>query len=333
VIAITLGDPAGVGPEVVFKALARRKQFCFPLILLGLRETIEKQRLQYPKLRIIPIQNAKESLDAGVYFLDCGREAEKMLSENFSAQPLVIEAGKLSAAGGAAAFAAIERAAKLAADGRVRAVVTAPISKSAVRMIQPGFIGHTEYFAAESGVTHYAMGFVSSKLVVTLVTIHVPLCEVSGMISQELVLEKIRLTHDFLTRRLGKSQPRIAVCALNPHGAETGPEENAVILPAVELAKQSGMNACGPLPGDQVFYDAYEGRFDAVVSMYHDQGLGPFKMVSFHDGVNITLGLPYIRTSPDHGTAFNIAGHNTADPRSFESALQLAETLLQNQTC
>ena len=172
------------------------------------------------------------------------------------------------------------------------------------------------------------MMFVSERLKVTLCTIHVPLQKVSRLIRQELVLEKIELTHEFLKERFKIPKPKIAVCALNPHGRETGPEEDLHILPAVQKARAEKIEALGPLSADQLFHDAYHGRFDAVVSMYHDQGLAPFKMIAFRDGVNVTLGLPFIRTSPDHGTAFDIAYQRKADPSSMMAAMDLAKKLI-----
>jgi len=166
------------------------------------------------------------------------------------------------------------------------------------------------------------MMFVGNRFLVTLATIHVPLKKVSSLITQKLLLEKIELTAGFLKRyRFPKRD--VAVCALNPHGKETGSEEDRVIVPALKAARKRGYAVSGPHPGDSVFYDAYHGKFGAVLAMYHDQALAPFKMISFRDGVNVTLGLPYLRTSPDHGTAFDIAYQGRADESSLLSAVDL----------
>ena len=256
------------------------------------------------------------------------RRSEKRRSE---ARDLHFEIGKISLANAAAAYAALQQACHYAARGKVSALVTAPVHKMSMRGIDPHFTGHTEYLAGQSRTKAFAMMFASPRLNVTLVTIHVPLKSVSRLITPSVVFQKIRLTDEFLKRYFGIRRPHIAVCALNPHGRETGREDEEKIRPAVRLAQKKNIRAVGPLSADRLFFDAYEGRFDAVVSMYHDQGLAPFKMIAFREGVNVTLGLPFIRTSPDHGTAFDIAGQGTADPVSMKSALSLAEQLLKTR--
>lgn len=219
-------------------------------------------------------------------------------------------------------------AAQLAKQKKIQAMVTAPINKSSMRLVDKGFHGHTEFLADRAGAKHFAMMFVSERLKVTLVTIHVSLKKVSSLLKPEMIHEKILLTDRFLKKYFKIKSPRLGVCALNPHGRECGREEDRIIVPAIQKARRSGIHAEGPLAGDQVFFDAYHGKYDAVISMYHDQGLAPFKLIAFRDGVNVTLGLPYIRTSPDHGTAFDIACQDKADPVSFKSALRLAEKLV-----
>ena len=169
--------------------------------------------------------------------------------------------------------------------------------------------------------------FVGSKFSVALATIHLPLKKVASALTKKLIIDKIELTAAFLKKYHFKNQ-EVAVCALNPHGRETGTEEDRVILPAIVAAQRKGLTVSGPHSGDSAFFDAYHGKFGAVLAMYHDQALAPFKMISFRDGVNVTLGLPYLRTSPDHGTAFDIAYTGKADPASFQSALELALRLL-----
>lgn len=313
VVGITLGDPGGIGPEVITQTLRRlRKPFPFQPIIFGVPEAFPSRFLKTEKID----------------FQDVSAEARRLMAPG--TLPSIIP-GRVALSNACMAYASIKAAAQFAIQGKVRAIVTAPVNKTAMRLVDPRFHGHTEFLADLSGAKKFAMMFVSPRLNVTLVTIHVPLRKVSTLIQKALVFDKIKLTHDFLKRYFRISKPRLAVCALNPHGKETGPEDEAEIRPAVLRARRAGIQAEGPLPGDQVFYDAYHGRFDAVVSMYHDQGLAPFKMIAFRDGVNVTLGLPFIRTSPDHGTAFDIAGKGKADPVSFQSALELAVRLCRHK--
>jgi len=217
----------------------------------------------------------------------------------------------------------------------VDALVTGPVNKEAMRLVEPKFVGHTEYLARTARVKEFAMMFLkegadgSPPLRITLVTIHVSLRRVSRLITEEMVYEKIRLTHDFLKERLGIEKPRIGVSALNPHGKETGEEEEKSITPAIQKARGEKIQVFGPASGDTIFYEAYRGEYDAVIAMYHDQALAPFKLVAFETGVNVTLGLPYVRTSPDHGTGFDIAYLGKADARSMGSALECAVRLIK----
>jgi len=216
---------------------------------------------------------------------------------------------------------------QLARAGDVAAIVTAPLNKTSVRLSDSKFIGHTEFFAQKARVKKYAMLFVGNRFLVSLATIHLPLKKVAAAITQKLILEKIELTANFL-KKYNFSKRDIAVCALNPHGRETGDEEDRILVPAIRKANQLGWKSSGPYPADSVFHAAYHGQHGVVLAMYHDQALAPFKMISFRDGVNVTLGLPYLRTSPDHGTAFDIAYSGKVDPASFQSALNLALKLL-----
>ena len=315
-IAITLGDPAGIGPEVVLKALRRLSaKDRSNVLIFGSRAALA------------PLNKSGLRLSPEVRFEDVTESALAMLSGRRNGKLSVVP-GTVAKNHAAAALAAIDRACRLAQQGAVAAIVTAPVNKTAMRLVCRGFHGHTEYLAHAAHARHFAMMFVSDKLKVTLATIHVPLSKVSRLITQDLIREKVMLTHAFLKSKLKISRPRIAVCALNPHGSETGNEEARVMAPAVKALSRKGLRVTGPLSGDQVFYDAYRGDYDAVLSMYHDQGLAPFKLVAFHDGVNVTLGLPYIRTSPDHGTAYDIAGKGIADPRSMLSAIRWAQRFI-----
>ncbi len=270
----------------------------------------------------------KDILKHSVAWVDITGRAHAFISRHKKIKLNPIRIGKISRSNAAFAFAALEQATLAACRGVVDGLVTAPVHKTAMRMIQKHFQGHTEYLAKTSGSKAYAMMFVSPRLKVTLVTIHVPIKKVSGLVTQRGVFEKIFLTDQFLRSKLKIRKPKIAVCALNPHGKETGVEDEAVIRPAVRKAQGKKISVFGPLSADQLFHDAFHGRFDAVISMYHDQGLAPFKMIAFRDGVNVTLGLPFIRTSPDHGTAFDIAGKGKADARSMHAALNLAARLV-----
>ncbi|MSR77007.1 MAG: 4-hydroxythreonine-4-phosphate dehydrogenase PdxA [Candidatus Omnitrophica bacterium] len=346
IIAMTMGDPGGIGPEVILKTFqAQKKNPRLHYVIFGSRAPFEEllKRFHYRiSLHFLPHWNPELLKHGQVNFLDVMEPSSRPSSFQGEGKrkqfPLPLgertkvrggfDPGKVSKRNAQATLAALEAATKAAVAGEVQAIVTAPINKTTMRFMDAEFRGHTEYLAAQSKTKTFAMMFVSKRLKVTLATIHVPIKDVSQLITCARVFEKIRLTHDFLKKYFPLKNPRIAVCALNPHGRETGAEDEAEIRPGVEKAKKKGICAVGPLSADQLFYDAYEGRFDAVISMYHDQGLGPFKMIAFKDGVNVTLGLPFIRTSPDHGTAFDIAYQGKADPSSFISALKLAERLV-----
>lgn len=304
VIALTMGEPGGIGPEVILKALQtsqRSKKFDY--LLIGSHAPFDFLKKKFHL-----------SIPSDVLF-------SEIPSRGFDPK-------KISKRNAILAYQSLETASDLAVAGKVQAMVTAPLNKTGMRFVDKKFHGHTEYLASQAGVKEFAMMFVGPKLKVTLVTIHIPIRAVSRFITRKAVFEKIRLTHEFLKKYFRIKNPKIAVCALNPHGKETGNEDEAQIRPAVRMAQKKKILAEGPFSADQLFHEAYEGKWDAVVSMYHDQGLAPFKMIAFRDGVNVTLGLPFIRTSPDHGTALDIAYQNKADASSFISALRLAEKLL-----
>jgi 4-hydroxythreonine-4-phosphate dehydrogenase len=320
VVAITMGDPGGIGPEILVKALQKEKPSGrLAYLLIGSRQVFktlcQKTGLWIP-FKIIHSVFPGSLRTGNIYFLDTPPE---------SSGRGTFKIGKLCRENGWLAFSAIEKAASLARQGIVDAIVTAPVNKTAIRLVDKKFIGHTEFLAGTTKVRRFAMMFMSPRLNVTLATIHVPLKKVSGLLTKKSILEKILLTDEMLKNGLAIKKPRIAACALNPHGKEFGGEEAKVIEPAVRAARRKGVNASGPFPADLIFHAAYHGRYDAVIGMYHDQALAPFKLVAFHDGVNVTLGLPYVRTSPDHGTAFDIAYQGKADPSSMLAALRLAK--------
>lgn len=343
IVAITMGDPGGIGPEVIARTLRDPEKFADVfLLLIGtgvVFEFLEEElHLKLP-LNPIPTLTRDFLRDDSVNFLDVTEEAQWLLKNRSLPQAstdALFDIGQVSLTNAAMALSALKAGAYQAATGLVDALVTGPVSKEAIRLIEPKFQGHTEYLARVARMKKFAMMFLnengagSSAFRVTLVTIHVPLKKVSRLLRPEMILEKIELTDEFLKTRLHISQPKIAVSALNPHGRETGEEEEKVIEPAIRRAREEKITVFGPISGDRIFYDAYHGTYDAVVAMYHDQALAPFKLIAFDTGVNLTLGLPYVRTSPDHGTAFDIAYQGKADPRSMESALRCALNLIKN---
>lgn len=318
-IAITMGDPAGIGPEIVVKALAMPDLEARPIVIGDaalLAKTAEALGLAVSIHAISDTAHSK-----------CQPGTIDVLGV---APPLgQIEAGKISARAGAAAYSYIRAAIDLAKAGDIAAIVTAPINKEALAAAQIPYPGHTEMLADFGGAEKVAMMLANDEIRVVLVTIHLALRAALGQITIESELAAIRLANEGACR-FGIDRPRVAVAGLNPHAGEGGlfgREEIDIIRPAIEQARGEGIDATGPWPGDTVFMQAREGRFDVVVAQYHDQGLIPVKYMGLTHGVNITLGLPFIRTSPDHGTAFDIAGQGIADPASLITALVQAAQL------
>jgi len=249
-----------------------------------------------------------------------------------------LKPGVASEVCGRAMLGYIEEAVRMASSGEADAVVTAPITKEAARLAGFKYPGHTEFIAHLTGAKDYLMmlgGVGRRDLKVVLVTIHVPLRDVPSLVTRAAVLKTIRIANGAFIRDLGIKRPRIAVAGLNPHAGEAGmfgEEDKKVIAPAVKKARAEGIDAVGPLPPDTVFYRAVrKNEFDCVVCMYHDQGLGPLKLLHFDDGVNATLGLPIVRTSPDHGTAYDIAWKGKASPASLISAIRMAMQMARNR--
>lgn len=334
VVAITMGDPGGIGPEIILKSIHKKHFKNSRLLLIGSTDVFKTQAKRarlpfnqnhFPILESIP--NVGMDFKFPVSFLDVTAQAKALYKKRFDVKrgDYQVQVGAVAAWNGCLALTALEVAANLAHRKCVKGIVTAPIHKEAVRLFVPRFRGHTDYLAEYEQVNRYAMMFVSQRLRVTLATIHLPLKKVSRVLTANKILSKIELTHDFLSHYFRIKSPKLAVCALNPHGREFGSEEDRVILPAVKAAQKKGICVTGPVPGDQVFFEAFHGGFDAVIAMYHDQGLAPFKMIAFRDGVNVTLGLPYLRTSPDHGTAFDIAYQNKAFPNALENSIKLID--------
>lgn len=320
-LAISMGDPGGIGPEVVLKALATRAlRAAIDPILVGDRAVWE-ETAQHLGLRMAFSETARPR-----HFTIAVTSA--LAARHRRPGPPRHQAD--AAACGEAAYRAILEAARLVQAGQAAAMVTAPISKAHLSAAGHDFPGHTELLAQLCGGVPVHMMMAGPRLRVVLVTTHVAIAEVPRRVTQEAVLGTILSTGDALRRHFGIPTPRIAVAGLNPHAGENGlfgTEEVRIIAPAVRAARRRHFDVAGPLAADGVFAHAVNGDYDAVVCMYHDQGLCPFKLLHFADGVNFTVGLPFVRTSPDHGTAFDIAGTGRADPRSMIAALRLAAQL------
>jgi 4-phospho-D-threonate 3-dehydrogenase / 4-phospho-D-erythronate 3-dehydrogenase len=323
-LIITSGDLAGIGPEVIAKSLNNSSivDLDINFIILGLKNTILKQleiNTSFKSSEINIIDNfSKYNQNYKITILDFNYD------ENIN-----IEYGKISQLSGKLSFFYVQKAIELSLENKY-SLITAPINKEAWNKSGILVKGHTDYLAQQTNTDSYSMTFYSEDLKVTLVTTHKPLRQVSAFLSKELILEKIILSNNFI-KKLGIQTPKIAVCGFNPHAGEQGllgDEEKNHIIPAIKEARKRGIDANGPFPADTIFYNVYHNKIaDIIVSMYHDQALAPLKLIHFHDAVNITLGLPFIRTSPDHGTAFDIAGKNIANYQSMKNAILLANKL------
>ncbi|OBW94664.1 4-hydroxythreonine-4-phosphate dehydrogenase PdxA [Gallibacterium salpingitidis] len=326
ILGITMGDAAGIGAEVIVKSLADRQLYklAHPVVI-GDKKMME---------RAINLLNSSLKLRT-VTELD-GFTAEYGYIDlvDLDNLPADLPFAQVDPRAGCAAYEYIERAVQYAMAEKIHAVVTAPLNKEALHAGGKMFPGHTEILATLSGTKDYSMMLVSPKLRVIHVTTHVQLRKACDLVKKERVLTVIKLA-DENARMLGFKQPRVAVAGLNPHSGENGmfgDEDSKEILPAIEAAKALGINASGPIPPDTVFHRAANlDEFDIVVVMYHDQGHIPIKLLGFDTGVNVTVGLPFIRTSVDHGTAFPIAGKGVADSKSMSEALYLAAQMAQSK--
>ena len=321
-IGITMGDPAGIGPEVVLKAVAEEevRRACIPVI-------IGDAQLLAHTARTLDLQSGYDIVRADESFPEHSEPVIYHL-DNISG---FIEPGIESGAAGKAAGGYIEAAVELCAAGSIDAVATAPINKRALFLGGYSFPGHTEFFAHLTGAEDYAMAFVAGNLRIVLLSTHVPLSEAIRLVERDRIVSRVNLTNREL-QRWGIEKPRIAVAALNPHGAEGGlfgVEEASEIMPAIDSCRRDDINVQGPFSADTVFLRASRGEFDGVIACYHDQAMIPVKCLSFGEAVNVTLGLPFIRTSVDHGTAFDIAGKGLAEHSSMVAAIKLAAELSQ----
>jgi len=321
VIGITMGDAAGVGPEIIVKALLDKNVYeqSKPLVIGDAKILERARKIVGADVEIHPIQNVNEA-KFSVGTVDC---------IDLDLLPVELPFGEVSAAAGDAAFRFIEKAVELAKSGDIQAICTAPLNKEALHKGGHIFPGHTEILAELTETKDFSMMLSSPKLKVIHLTTHVGLIKAIEMINPERTYTVVKLAHETLTRA-GMKNPSIAVCGINPHAGENGlfgnGEEEEKLVPGIEQAKSEGINVSGPHPADTLFFRAARGDFDMVVACYHDQGHGPIKVLGLEAGVNITVGLKggIIRTSVDHGTAFDIAGKNIADERSMLEAIRIA---------
>ncbi len=329
--AISMGDARGIGPEVLLKALAHPDLAQMPLpVIFGIKRVLENQAARlWPDRKAVPEPVAR-ALERTVDILEPGEslppETEtRELTEYLLDNPRVC--GEWSGR-------AVERSVEWVAEKRTRTLVTAPLDKNALNAAGYHYPGHTEMLAHLAGDVRVSMMLAAGRLRVVPATTHVALARVPGSVTVELLIEQCRIIHRGLRELFGIQAPAIAVCGLNPHlgdGGLAGDEDLRITAPAVSAAKNEGLDVRGPFSADTVFVRAGRGEFDAVLAMYHDQAMIPIKMHAFGKGVNVTLGLPYVRTSPDHGVALDIAGTGTADESSMVEALKLAVSLCRNR--
>ena len=324
-MGITMGDTNGIGPEIIVKTLKdhRLLSFCTPVIygssrlLSYYKKVLDEQGFQYTTLKPDSEPSPKQ-----INVVNCWEDDTQ------------IEPGQQTRQSGQHSASAIIAGAEALSKGTIQALVTAPIHKSNLPQDRFPYPGHTEFFSHYFQVKNSIMLMVSGDLRIGLVTNHLPLSEVAAAISAELVYAKLKVLYRSLQHDFGISKPKIAVLGLNPHAGNEGmfgDEEARCILPAMQEAQEKKALVFGPFPADAFFGSGKYKAFDAVLAMYHDQGLIPFKALSFGSGVNYTAGLPIVRTSPDHGTAFDIAGRGSADPDSFRTAMFLALDIVRNR--
>ena len=345
VLGLTMGDPAGIGPEICLRALAEPsvRQRCVP-VLFGDLEVLRRvaaavdenaarngREGEYSLRSLGPLREAVSLAE----FAEATASLEPLIVDCATIDAASIKPGTISAACGRAGYIYIEQAIRAALAGTIQGVVTAPIHKEALNLAGVKFPGHTEIFTALTSAKRSCMMLYSDQLTVSMVTTHIGYHEVPGKLSVERILNVIELTAETM-RWMLRREPRLGICGLNPHAGEHGlfgdHEEEIFVAPAVQLARERGIQIEGPLVPDAVFTTGQRKNFDAIVTLYHDQGHIPFKMLAFDTGVNTTLGLPIIRTSVDHGTAFDIAWQGKADPASLYSAIHIAAQLAARRT-
>ena len=324
-LAITMGCPVGIGPEIIirFHEQTRWQDQDYRPVVLGDPGVLGRSASEL---------NSKLPVVSWLPGDDIRPEAVNVLSLSSLGDDL--RWGQPDATTGKAMAGYIEEAVRLINDGTLAGMVTCPITKTALKMAGYHYPGHTEMLAELCGTKNFAMMMAGQRLRVTLVTIHVGIAQVADLLSPEKISGLISMTDQALKQDFGIKRPRLAVAGLNPHAGEGGmfgDEEERLIIPALAKARKSGCLVEGPFPPDTIFNKVAEGQYDAVVCMYHDQGLIPFKLIHFEDGVNVTIGLPIVRTSVDHGTAYDIAGQGKASPASLVAAFDLAANIVDNR--
>lgn len=325
-LALSQGDPAGIGPDIALQAWLKRDELALPPFLYIGDPEVLKVRARQLELEVV-VEETDAAHASGVF-----AQALPVLPIPTGVDVL---AGKPHVANARGTIAAIETAVALCLQGTVRAVVTNPIAKSVLYEAGFGFPGHTEFLAdlaarAKGGSVMPVMMLAGPKLKAVPVTIHIPLKDVPGALTEDLIVDTCRIVAKDLADRFGIASPRLAVAGLNPHAGENGAighEDDDIIHPAIRRLRDEGIDAFGPLPADTMFHDDARSRYDVAICMYHDQALIPAKALGFDDSVNVTLGLPFIRTSPDHGTAFGLAGSGFAKETSLIAALRMADRM------
>lgn len=323
-VGISQGDTNGIGYELIFKTFADSGMFdlCMPIVYGHAKIANYHRKALELNTPYRIISSADDAVQGQLNFVNCSDEDVK------------VEFGKASPEAGHAAYVSLEHAVNDLKDGKIDVLVTAPINKASIQNAEFHFVGHTEYLQDRLGTdeTEPLMILANNLMRVALVTTHLPISEVAFTVTQERIEQKARMLYETLCRDFNISAPRIAVLALNPHAGEgglLGQEENDVVIPAVKSLSVAGLSCYGPFAADGFFGAGTYRQFDAVLAMYHDQGLAPFKALSLEDGVNFTAGLPIVRTSPDRGTAYDIAGKGLADPGSFRQAIFTAIDILR----
>ncbi|WP_422343270.1 4-hydroxythreonine-4-phosphate dehydrogenase PdxA [Parasphingorhabdus sp.] len=321
--AISCGDPAGVGPEIICKSWLERNNFAAPPFFVVGNFADFDGRYNIPVTKISEPAEAREAFDKALPVLHI-HDGE------------IATLGEPSLDGAQCALYALEIACGLARSGDAGAVVTAPVSKSQLYKVGFRYPGQTEFVSERCGIAreNAVMMLAGPSLRVIPMTTHIPLDSVSGQLTQALIVARTKSAAKAMTRNFGIENPRIAIAGINPHAGENGnlgEEEKLIMQPAIDQLREQGLDITGPLPADTMFHEEARSKYDIALCPYHDQALIPLKTLHFFDGVNMTLGLPIVRTSPDHGTAFDIAGQNIADPRSMIAAIEMAATAVSNR--
>ena len=328
IIGITHGDINGIGYEVILKSLADNRVYeLFTPVIYGSSKVAAyyRKHLDILNLNLSVISTIQEAAPKRINIINCTDDDIK------------VEFGQSTEEAGKAAFAALERATEDLQAGKLHALVTAPINKKNIQSDKFKFPGHTEYLQEKFGMEKKAIMVLASDIMRVAVAVgHIPIKDIASVLTEELIIDKLTTLNKALKQDFGIRKPRIAVLGLNPHAGDNGVignEEENIIIPAMKKAKEQGVICVGPYPADGFFGSDSFGKFDAVLAMYHDQGLIPFKALSMESGVNVTMGLSIIRTSPDHGTAYDLAGKNQASEESFRQALYLAYDIYTKRCC